>query len=568
VSTLDSSRERVPPTPAVHARAAGHAALERGDWEGARRAFEVSLRIEDEPRALEGLGLAAWWLDLSDVVFDARERAFRIYRDQDDPLGAARVAVWLAWDSSAFRGEQAIANGWLQLANRLLQDQPDSTEHAWLALRSGIFALMDDGDTEEAARFASEAVRIGRALGATDFELVGRALHGFACVTAGKVADGLLELDEVNASVLAGEMRDRVLIGLACCYLITACERIHDYERAVQWCDRLKAFCVKWGLRPLFAVCRTQYASVCMWRGAWEEAEQELVLAGDELALSRPGMTGEGLVRLGELRRRQGKLDEALALFERAGGHPLAALGRANLMFDRDEVSAGAELAERYLRRLPASNRTERAAALELIVRGSLSDGRADNAARAVSELRAIADEAGTGPLRAMASVADGAMAVHAGDPKAARAHLEDAVDLFSESGAPFETARARMELARVMSALGRQDAAADEARRAVEDLLPLGANLELTRARALVATFSASASAPAPMGSDARKGLTPRELEILRLISTGLNNQAIAERLFISEHTVHRHVANMLAKLDASSRSAAVAHAARLGLL
>ena len=136
--------------------------------------------------------------------------------------------------------------------------------------------------------------------------MVGRALHGFARVTAGSVEEGLQELDEVNAAVLAGEMSDRVLIGLACCYLIAACERIRDYERAVQWCDRLKAFCTKWGLRPLFAVCRTQYASVCMWRGAWEEAERELTSAADELAACRPAMTGEGLVRLGELRRRQG----------------------------------------------------------------------------------------------------------------------------------------------------------------------------------------------------------------------------------------------------------------------
>jgi DNA-binding NarL/FixJ family response regulator len=64
------------------------------------------------------------------------------------------------------------------------------------------------------------------------------------------------------------------------------------------------------------------------------------------------------------------------------------------------------------------------------------------------------------------------------------------------------------------------------------------------------------------------KKTLTRREIEILRLISTGLNNQAIAARLFISEHTVHRHVANTLGKLNVASRSAAVAQAARLGLL
>ena len=567
MKTQDSRSERITPIRPLKGLDAGRAGLDRGDWQAARLAFEVSLKTDENPEALEGLGLAAWWLDLADVVFDVRERAYRIYRERDDSLGAARMAVWLAWDTAAFRGEQAVANGWLQRAHRLLEGRPDATEHAWLALRSGVFALLDDGDPEEAEKLASEAVRIGQALGAVDYEMVGRALHGFARVTAGSVAEGLQELDEVNAAVLAGEMHDRVLIGLACCYLIAACERIRDYERAVQWCDRLKAFCAKWGFRPLFAVCRTQYASVCMWRGAWEEAERELTSAAEELAACRPAMTGEGLVRLGELRRRQGKLDEAMALFERGGSHPLASLGRASVIFDRGDFKTGADLAERHLRRLPASNRTERAAALELMVRACMEQGRTDEATQAVAELRAIANEAGTGPLQALASLAAGLVAARSGDPKSARKHLEDAVDLFKESGAPFETGRARVELARVMGALGRPEAAVDEARRAIEDLTPLGARLEIARARAVLDALTAGPVTASP-GVDERKGLTPREIEILRLISTGLNNQAIAERLFISEHTVHRHVANTLTKLNVSSRSAAVAQAGRLGLL
>jgi len=567
VKTQDSRSERVTPIRPLKGLDAGRAALGRGDWQAARLAFEMSLKTDENPEALEGLGLAAWWLDLADIVFDVRERAYRIYRERDDSLGAARMAVWLAWDTAAFRGEQAVANGWLQRAHRLLDGRPDAPEHAWLALRSGVFALLDDGDPEEAGKLASEAVRIGHAVGAVDYEMVGRALHGFARVTAGSVAEGLQELDEVNAAVLAGEMRDRVLIGLACCYLIAACERIRDYERAVQWCDRLKAFCAKWGFRPLFAVCRTQYASVCMWRGAWEEAERELTSAADELAACRPAMTGEGLVRLGELRRRQGKLDEAMTLFERVGSHPLASLGRASVIFDRGDFKTAADLAERHLRRLPVSNRTERAAALELMVRACLEQGRTEEATQAVVELRAIANEAGTGPLQALASLAAGLVASRSRDPKSARKHLEDAVDLFKESGAPFETGRARVELARVMGALGRPEAGVNEARRAIEDLTPLGAGLEIARARAVLDALATGPAAASPGAGD-RKGLTPREVEILRLISTGLNNQAIAERLFISEHTVHRHVANTLTKLNVSSRSAAVAQAGRLGLL
>src|SRR4249919_946420 len=113
---------------------AGSDALARGAWTEARDAFDAVLRDGEHPEALEGLGLAAWWLDLTDVVFDARERAYRLYRERDDSQGAARMAVWLAWDTAAFRGEQAIANGWLHRAQRILKDRPDSPEHAWLAL--------------------------------------------------------------------------------------------------------------------------------------------------------------------------------------------------------------------------------------------------------------------------------------------------------------------------------------------------------------------------------------------------------------------------------------------------
>jgi DNA-binding NarL/FixJ family response regulator len=546
----------------------GCAALDRGDWEGAYQAFEAVLRLEDRPDALEGLGLAAWWRDLADVVFDVRERAYRGYRERGDGLSAARMAVWLAWDTAAFRGEQAVASGWLQRGRRLLDGLPDAPEHAWLAARAGIWALLDDGDPHEALRLASEAVRVGQAVGAVDYEMVGRAVHGFAQVTAGAVAEGLQELDEVNAAVLAGEMSDRVLIGLACCYLIAACERIHDYERATQWTDRLKAFCKKVGFRPLFAVCRTQYASVCMWRGAWDEAEHELTSASEELAAYRPAMTGEGLVRLGELRRRQGKLDEAMSLFERVAAHPLAPIGRANVMFDRGDFTGSADLAERHLRRLPASNRTERIAALELKVRACVEQGLIDDAKRASTELQAIADESQTAPLRARASFVAGLVAARSGDAALARTHLEDAVDLFNASGAPFETGRARVELARLLGTLGRPEAAAAEGRRAIEDLTPLGASLELARARAVLDGLTAAVPSPAAAPGDDRKGLTPREIEVLKLISDGLNNQAIADRLFISEHTVHRHVANTLTKLNVSSRSAAVALAGRLGLL
>jgi len=542
-------------------------ALARGEWEAARAAYDHVLRARESPEALEGLGLAGWWLDLADVVFDARERAYRLYRDRGDRRGAARLAVWIAWDTWAFRGEHAVASGWLQRARTLLEGAGDVPERAWLELREGALALLDDGDPDRAHRHATEAIRVARATDTLDLEMLGRSLQGLALVAAGAVAEGMRTLDEVNTAVVAGEMSDLIAIGLACCYMIAACDRVRDYDRAVQWCTRLKAFCAKWGLRPLFAVCRTQYASICMWRGTWLEAEQELASATDELAASRPAMTADGLVRLAELRRRQGRLVEATELFERAEPHGLASLGRAELAFDRGDPRAAAEHAQRYLRRVPTQNRTDRAAALELLVRALVAAGDRAGADTALAELDAIATLVATVPLRASARLAAGRVAAGAGNFDAARRHLEDAVDLFLQSGAPYELARARLELARTLGALGRGQAASDEAQRAIDLFSELKAELELSRARGVLEAL-ADAPAAAPAGDGNAAGLTPREIEVLRLVAEGLNNQAIGERLFVSEHTVHRHVANIFSKLSVSSRAAAVAQAARRNLL
>jgi LuxR family maltose regulon positive regulatory protein len=538
--------------------------LAAGAWSDARRVFESALARRESAESLEGLGLAAWWLDDADAVFASRERAYKLYLDADDARSAARIAVWLAWDCWAFRGETAVANGWLQRARRLLEGLPESPELAWLEARESQLALAEDGDPDRAHRHATETIRVARAAGSIDYEMLGRSLQGLALVASGAVAEGMRLLDEVNTAIVAGELTDQIAIGLASCYLIAACDRVRDYDRAVQWCSRLKAFCQKWGLRPLFAVCRTQYASICLWRGTWLEAEQELTAATGELAASRPAMTADGLVRLAELRRRQGRLVEANSLFEQAEHHPLAALGRAELAFDRGDARAAAEAAERYLRRVPRHNRTDRVVALDLLVRAMAATGNTDGARTALAELQGIAAVVATAPLRAAASLAAGHVALGVGDPDGARRHLEDAVDLFLASGAPYELARARIALARALGLLGRIRPALDETQRAVDLLTELHAELEISRAKALMQELADRSEKPPERSA----GLTSREIEVLRLVADGLNNQVIAERLFLSEHTVHRHVANILNKLSVSSRAAAVAQAARRGLL
>ena len=549
---------------------AGDDALARGAWAEAREAFERALGDRELPEALEGLGNAAWWLDLSDLVFDSRERAYRLYLTRGDRAQAARVAVWLAWDYWAFRGESAVANGWLQRARRLLDGLPPCSERAWLEVREGSLCLLEEGDPVRALALAAEGIRIAREAGNIDLEMLGRAVQGLALVASGAVSEGMSNLDEVNAAVIAGELTDRVAIGLAGCYLIAACERVRDYDRAAQWCKRLKEFCAKWGLRPLFAVCRTQYASICLWRGSWLEAERELCAARDELAASRPAMTGDALVRLAELRRRQGRLAEAAALVDQVPPHGAGLLERAELAFDCGDYRAAAERAEQYLRHVPTSNRTDRASGLEILVRALTGLEDWEHAKSALAELSSIAALVATLPLRAAASFASGYVAMGEAKADAARKCFEDAVDLYLRSGAPFEVGRTRIELARALGKVGRIDAAVEEARRAKTLLSELKAELESARAQSVLDTLATlQGTDRAAMSPKNKTGeLTRREIEVLRLVAEGLNNRTIAERLFVSDHTVHRHLTNILNKLDVSTRAAAVAQAARRGLL
>jgi ATP/maltotriose-dependent transcriptional regulator MalT len=107
-----------------------------------------------------------------------------------------------------------------------------------------------------------------------------------------------------------------------------------------------------------------------------------------------------------------------------------------------------------------------------------------------------------------------------------------------------------------------------EEAQRAVDLLTELKAELQIARAQTVVEALAAMLQTnPKPISKAIGSGLTNREIEVLRLVAEGMNNQSIAERLFVSDHTVHRHLANILRKLSVSTRAAAVAQAARLGL-
>ena len=96
------------------------------------------------------------------------------------------------------------------------------------------------------------------------------------------------------------------------------------------------------------------------------------------------------------------------------------------------------------------------------------------------------------------------------------------------------------------------------------------GRTLDLAQVLAELGPQEAAAGQPqdaAASGEDVAL-LTPRELDVLKLVAQGLSNADIARRLVLSEHTVHRHLANILRKLDLSSRAGAAAWGVRAGLV
>jgi DNA-binding NarL/FixJ family response regulator len=534
----------------------GWSALREARWEDAQAAFSEALARRETPEALEGLSWAAWWRDDAAAVFDARERAYRLYRRAGELASAARMATWLAADELDFRGAAAVANGWLRRAHRLLDGLDPGPDHGWLAFHEGFLAHAG-GDAETALEQARLTAELGRRLEVADLEMLGLALEGAVLVALGCVPEGMHCLDEATTTALEGEAQIPISIAWACCFLVGACTATRDYERASEWCDRIAAFAEKYRSRYMLGFCRSEYGEVDLWRGSWVEAEARFESARDAFARSRPAWVGGPTAGLAELRRRQGRRADAERLLEDAGSSMAAQLCRARLAMDDGNYGRAAQLLERLLRSQREGRALDRAPVLELLARAHVARGELAQAQAELDALREIEQNVGSRPLRAAVDSVAGAVAAGRGDDDQARRLHEDALDGFERSGAPFDAALVRVELALSLAALDSGDDAKAEAGQALAAFEALGAGPEAERARRVVESLDAE-----------RPGtLTPREREVVGLLAEGLTNRQIAERLVVSEHTVHRHVTNILRKLSLPSRAAAAAYAVRSGL-
>ena len=188
-----------------------------------------------------------------------------------------------------------------------------------------------------------------------------------------------------------------------------------------------------------------------------------------------------------------------------------------------------------------------------------LEAGDAEAAREAAAEFEEIAGEHATPAIHAESATIRGALALAEGDPGRALPFLRRAVGAWQEQETPYEVATLNVLIGQACRALDDEDGARIEFTAARETFTRLGALPDLARVDAIVARGDASSST---------HGLSPREIEVLRLIAKGRPNRAIADELHLSERTVHRHVANIFTALDVGSRTAAVTYAIKHRLI
>ncbi|SRX93051.1 putative transcriptional regulator [Amycolicicoccus subflavus DQS3-9A1] [Mycobacterium shimoidei] len=307
------------------------------------------------------------------------------------------------------------------------------------------------------------------------------------------------------------------------------------------WCDEQP------GLVPFTGQCAVHRGQIMRLYGAFDDALQEFGRATERyLEANTIQAAGLALAESGDVLRIRGQFDAAEATFTQAreyGHEPQPAL--ALLWLARGRVAAAVAAITRLLAepRDPVHRSQLLPAAVEILLAGE----KTDLAAEVSSELFQIASDFGCIALRAMAGRAAGHVALMRGDHAAAIPELRRAGQLWKELGAPYEAARCALLLGRALRALGDEDSAVAELTAAHDSFARLHAE-------------PAEREAAALLHPGAPGGLSAREVEVLQLVAAGKTNPEIAAALFLSEKTVARHLSNIFAKIDVSSRTAAAA--------
>ena len=473
-------------------------------------------------------------------------RAHEAYLHEDDQVGAIRTAGWIAIGLVQL-GELARGGGWVARGQHLAEELTEPSSVVGLVEVTPTLLKMFAGDIAEATSAFEQIGTIAARF--RDRELGALASFGLGqcLLAAGSSGPGFARLDEAMVAVTAGEVSP-IPSGIIYCGVVGACHMAFDLRRALEWTAALDRWCrAQSQLVAFTGQCHAHRAALFLVHGAWDEASTAVELAGARLRAGDFDAAFGANYQRAELHRLRGEFRPAEEHYRRAGETPWEPQPGLALLH---LAEGNAPLAQSMIQRSAGgSDEGTRRSLLPAVVEIAIAAGDLGTARQAADELGALSAAAPTPMLTALAAFAAGQVLLSEGDAPAAFTKLRDALTAWRSLDAPYHTARCRVLMGRAFQALG-DDAAA---------------TVEFDSARA---TFAELGAAPALAELDALAGghragpLTEREVEVLRLVSTGLTNRDVAARLSLSEKTVARHLSNIFGKLGISSRAAATAYA------
>jgi ATP/maltotriose-dependent transcriptional regulator MalT len=501
-----------------------------------------------QPDDLQRLATAAF-LTGRDVEFQRlQERLHRVHADAHDEARAARCAFWLAL-FSLLRGEIGPANAWIARGQRLVEGR-DCVERGYVMIAVAEQQLRD-GQAGAAHATAGQAAGVGECFADADLTAAARHAQGRALIDLGDVVAGLKRLDETMLAVVADELSP-IMTGMMYCSVIDTCRQVYALGRAREWTSEFSRVCEQQPDMSAFTgTCLVHRSEILQLQGAWPDALTEACRACERAERADRKPPGAALYQQAEIHRLRGefaKAEEAYHSANERGCEPQPGLALLRLAQGRTDAACAA------IRRLTSAtgDGARRARLLPAYLEITLAIGDLEDARSARDQLHELAQAFGADALRAVVAQADGAIALGEGHAHAALVPLRYAFEQWQRLEAPYEAARARVLIGDACEALGDHEAAELERKAARSEFERLGARPDLARLDA--------PNTPGQLPPE--NPLTARELQVLRLVSSGRTNKEIADQLCLSERTIDRHVSNILGKLDVPSRTAATAYA------
>uniref|UniRef100_A0AAU2JYC5 Transcriptional regulator n=1 Tax=Streptomyces sp. NBC_00049 TaxID=2903617 RepID=A0AAU2JYC5_9ACTN len=443
------------------------AAAIRGAWDEAYAAYVRAQEAgELGPAELADFAGVAYAAGHLDVAIETWERLHgdlaRLGEDNGAAGAAVRVAMHLLFDTALM----APVRGWLRRAERLLDPAAATPAHAWHAVVCSFERLLS-GDLDAARDRADRAVEIGRDTDAAA-AAIGRVAQARLMMLDGDVERGLALLEDAGAATMSGDL-DPLSTGVVYCELVCALQGLAQYDLAEQWTEAMERWARTNAIGSLHGRCRVHRAEIMRLRGQCANAEQEVLLACDELRPYVRRELGWPLTELGRIRLRRGDLagaETALLAAHRLGWDPEPGLSLVRLAHG-DADAAAAMIREALARPLPVPSKElppttglRRAPLLAAQVKIAVARADLEAARDAAQELEEVAGRFGSSALTASARQARAEVLLAAGDAVGASALFTDAVRAWSEIGAPYETAECRLRLADAHGALGHHQAA------------------------------------------------------------------------------------------------------------